>query len=363
MSGPERPAGPVDTENVPFASADQARVRDWLAVVETVDGLDAALEGLFRWSVASDYFAPGIFESNLVLKFPDTATPVVFRTQINYSRLAYAAPAGPRPGCPICFSEVGSHFKPLLRAHEFLLGKARTPFFAQLTPFPLRARHFIVIEREHNPMRVGAQGLDELLDFVERAPSFTACSNSDVTNAGVSILGHHHYQVFGGSGLPVFDALPADGCEATAGDCSLALLDFPIATLRVAGPRAAVGTVAAAVVAWWKGQAPGMNTANLTVRRVRKGQFEAYLFFRNPAHLTPPDLLRIKSEGVGVVEVSGEGIYPPPDEATLGEIRRDGLVILKRILSGLNPVERGEWPRFFAEIVAAAEVARCGNSG
>ena len=94
----------------------------------------------------------------------------------------------------------------------------------------------------------------------------------------------------------------------------------------------------------------------MTVRDASQRLTEAYArVLRNPQVLTPPDLLRIKSEGVGGVEVSGEGIYPPPDEATLAEVRRDGLTILPRILGGLNPVPRDGWPQLFAEVLGVAE--------
>ena len=77
---------------------------------------------------------------------------------------------------------------------------------------------------------------------------------------------------------------------------------------------------------------PGRNACNVTVR-YNDAAFEACLFLRNPAFLTPPDLLRIKREAVGVVEAAGEGIYPPPQDDQIDtlvrELQRDGLRIIK----------------------------------
>lgn len=336
-------------------SQTQAHVQEMLHQAQTGSGLSLPLEKLFAWSLDAGYFRDGIFDGNEVLHFPDPDSPVIYRIQINRSRSGYVAPGQARPGCPICFDQVASGSKPLLRAYELTLGEAATSYFAQLTPFPLRRRHYIVIQTAHAPMRVDRRSVDELADFVQRAPEFTACSNSDVRNAGVSILDHHHYQVFADYDLPVMQAEPLAGMEDKHGAVWLALLDYPLTTLRLRGDRSAVVETASRVIDDWKALAPGRNTCNLTARRTGEEEFEFYLFFRNPDHLTPPDLLRIKSEGVGVVEASGEAIFPSPEEPVMEEIRRDGLLIIKRILSGLNPVPLTERPALFRSIRAWLE--------
>jgi UDPglucose--hexose-1-phosphate uridylyltransferase len=343
---------------LPPRDAGQTELQAHLSGIDSLHGLPAALDGLFEWEMAAGYFAQGIFEANRMLKFPDTQSPVVFRTQINYSRLAYQLPAQAKAaGCPICFDQVASEAKPLLRVYEFKLGSQPMDFFIQLTPFPLRRGHYILIQKEHSPMRIGARAADELLDFVTRAPAFTACSNSDVRDAGVSILDHHHYQVFDDCPLPVMDAQALPGLVATCADGEMQLLDYPLTTMRVRGSRDHVLAASSALIDAWKSEAPGANTCNLTAQRVGAA-YETYLFFRNPAFLTPPDLLRIKSEGVGVVETSGEGIYPPPvDDAGVEEIQRDGLTILRRILGGLDPIAGQDRPAFFERMRKAVAQA------
>ena len=199
-------------------------------------------------------------------------------------------------------------------------------------------------------MRVNGRTLDELLDFVERAPDFTACSNSDVAGAGVSILGHHHYQMFDRFQLPVTRAGAVDNMRAETNNAVLELLNYPLTTLRLRGERSSVFGEASRVLQNWKSLNPQQNTCNVIA--CRAGQdFELYLCFRNPRCQTPEDLRRIKSEGVGVVEAGGEGIYPPPpDDDVLQEIRTDGLRIIKRILDGLNAVEHEHWPVFFEQV-------------
>lgn len=342
--------------------ASQPEVQSALNAVEAERGLPVALEELFQWALGVGYFPEGVFEKNLVLEFPDDETPIVFRTQINYSRLAYQQPGGQRaPGCPICFAEVASSHKPLLRAYEFSLGSARRPYFIQLTPFPLRRRHYILIQTEHSPMRVGRESIDELLDFVQRAPNFTACSNSDVRDAGVSILDHHHYQVFAEFDLPVMMAQPIAGLQREVGGCEAAMLEFPLSVVRVRGNREALLEVASGMVAGWKGSGPGRNTCNVMVRRYGDA-LETYLFLRNPDFLTPRDLVRIKSEAVGIVEACGEAIYPPSSDEILAEVRRDGLRIFKRILAGLSPVPRERMTEVFGQLTEWGATCRKGNT-
>ena len=354
------PANSVETS--------QEAIQSWLDGISSQAGLDAVLASLFAWELRSGYWPEGIFNANLLLTFaPEAGSPVEFRTQINYSRLNYQAPpvkpraAGHKPFCPICFEDnVGSEAKPLLRVFECVLGREiPTDYFVQATPFPLVRGHFIVIQKAHEPMRIGRRALDELLDFVAKAPTFTACSNSDVLNAGVSILGHHHYQVFARRWvLPVMQALPLDGCVAplTGGVVRGDMPDYPLTAIRLTASgndRAALLDTAAGIVERWKAADPGRNTCNLAVRMTDDQRFEVFLFLRNPDHLTPPDLLRIKSEGVGVVEAAGEGIYPPPkDDVGLEEIRRDGRTVITRILKGLNPVEPEKRIEVFRSLTA-----------
>jgi len=344
-----------------------AEVQKFLdSVAERGGALDDVLSALFAWELQASYWPEGLFDANLCLRFPPSQDfPVEFRTQINYSRRNYVAPTDKRAPktanpCPICYDgNVDSEHKPLLRAYKFMLGHERpVPYFAQATPFPLVRGHFIVIQQAHEPMHVNRSSLDELLDFVDKAPSFTACSNSDVLMAGVSILGHHHYQVFARQlMLPVMQAPPVAEASCGGGKVHAAMLRYPLATMRLfanVSDRAQLLDIAAAIVDRWKTREAGRNTCNLMTRRWGTDGYELYLFFRNPSFLTPPDLLRIKSEGVGVVEAAGEGIYPPPiSEEGLAEIRNHGREILIRILSGLNPIPSEEFAQVLNELTTA----------
>ena len=236
--------------------ATQPAVQQLLRGIHTKTGLDSALGWLFRWSLDNGYFADGAFEQNILFEFPDTETPVRFRTQVNYSRRGYTAPTQPTCTCPICFANVASSAKPLLRAYAFPLGAAETPYFIQLTPFPLRRHHYILIQTDHAPMRSGARCLDELVAFVAAAPRFTACSNSDVRDAGVSILDHHHYQVFRDFHLPVFDAIPVPGLERRHGEGEVGVLDYPLTTLRLRGTSSFVRHAAGGMCRWLEGHGP-----------------------------------------------------------------------------------------------------------
>ena len=73
---------------------------------------------------------------------------------------------------------------------------------------------------------------------------------------------------------------------------------------------------------------------------MKKNQcYQAYIVFRNPDHRTSAQWQPIKSEGVRVIEVAGEGIYPvPSDPRLLQQIEQDGQSVIKGIIMDNNPV-------------------------
>ena len=177
----------------------QQSLQKKLAEMFSTTGLSSALNYLYDWSVNSGYIDPSLLAKNAVFYYPDENYDLTFKAQVNYARDAYKASAGGSDhlvtGCPICFDNIGKAHKPLLRALEFPL--AGRDFFIQLTPFPVTPYHFVLIAKKHYPMQVDKQSVVDLIDFVDQAPEYVACSNSDIEWAGSSVREHHHYQVFG----------------------------------------------------------------------------------------------------------------------------------------------------------------------
>lgn len=334
----------------------QDKMQTYLEHVQQEQGLSEALEVLYQWSRGSGYLTDALFEDNVHYTYNDKALGVNFRTQINYARSKYsdkpsAAKANKKLHCAICFENVAAAGKELLRAFSFEISDHRR-FFAQLTPFPLYPYHFVVIDHEKRPMILSRQSLIDMTSFVEKAPDYTACSNSDVEWAGASILTHHHYQMFKDLQLPIMEAAwHGDYFERTnvhGYTMCWGFLNFPIATikLRCRDKKAFVCT-AAELIRLWKHQDPNKNTMNLVIHLDETGYWVGYLILRNPDFRTPDSLHHIKTEGIGIIEVAGEGVYPVPSgdaaDETLKEIKNDGLEVIKSIISSNNPLPEEDW--------------------
>ncbi|MBI4979385.1 MAG: hypothetical protein HZC28_18050 [Spirochaetes bacterium] len=336
---------------------DQTGMQAALADIAVQRGIAAALDALYDWSFAVGYITREKLEDNKRYRYFDESTGVTFRTQINYARSNYSPKplTGvniPKLHCPICYENVGIPGKEDLRVFRFDLAPSRT-FFAQLTPFPLFPYHYVLIDMQKRPMIMERQSVQDLVDFITMSPGYTGCSNSDVEWAGASVLVHHHYQVFKGLSLPIMEAsiIPEySGRAKKSGHAvSYGLLNYPIATCRVSSADAAAFTDACGdVIAAWKKQLPGKNTCNLTVVR-ENGMWTAHIIFRNPDHRTPGHLTKIKSEGVGIIEVAGEGIYPVPKGPEEKELWRmideEGLSVIKGVIEGNNPVARSDFKK------------------
>lgn len=315
----------------------QGDVQSMLAAsVEAGGRIDFALDELAAWSESIGYFRH-LSAANEYLQFADDRTGTPLRLQINYSRLAYKLPEGPKAvACPLCIENVGTPGKELLRVFELEL--AGTPFFAHLTPFPLHPGHFVLNGRAHEPMRIGERGLRETAEFLRRAPGWLAASNSDVAWAGASVLGHHHVQVFRRLSLPV-EIAPVVR-RGVLGGCIAAFLDWHCPVARIAGPAESVLALGSDLVSRWKSTAPGEATCNYLMREGGDGLL-LHLFFRHPDYRTPESLRGIKAEGVGIIEVAGEIIVPPlPDRdraANRAWFEANGLDVCRGIIGGNGP--------------------------
>ncbi len=324
-------------------------------------GLNNALAQLYQWSFESGYLTKNKLTDNKRYDFYDADLGITFKTQINIARSHYSPKplSGvniPKLHCPICFENIGVSGKENLCAYEFNLSENR-PFFIQLTPFPLYPKHFVLINKKPTPMIMSQQSIQDLVNFIHLAPGYVGCSNSDVEWAGASILTHHHYQVFDNLHLPIMEAklLPELTQDIAVNEHKVkyGLLNYPIATCYVECEKdEPFIQTCGNIIAKWKANSLGKNTCNLVIRKdLEKNTYQAYIIFRNPDFRTPANLTYIKSEGVGIIEVAGEGIYPIPKEDVVWDhIQYNGLEIIKSIISSNSPVKREDFQTLFQTI-------------
>jgi UDPglucose--hexose-1-phosphate uridylyltransferase len=317
----------------------QQEIQDRLARIHAAGDLSIVMDCLFRWSLAAGYITREKLEQVERLEFPDPDTGVTFRIQVNHARTKYsdaqerekkeAAPAGPR-ACLLCRDNIGRPGKEGLRVYEFLLDGRERRFFLQLTPFPLYPYHFVPVSSEHSPQFLNAQSVRDMLDFLRLAPEYTVASNSDVEWAGASILNHLHYQALRGVRLPVMDARPVPERTRRLPGLAIEFLRYPLPAFRfTAVEEEPLRAAVPALIALWKS--------------------------RDPGYRTPVGLRRFKSEGVGVIEASGEAILPVPKgpeaEELWREIRGNGLTLCKALIAGNGPPQK---PRQIEELLAGA---------
>ena len=321
--------------------------------------MSRAMEYLFRWELKSGYITRRQYAGSERHSFRDGETGITFRLQVNFARSGYTPSSpenheNPPVHCAICRENVGKPGKEKLRVFDFLLGNRA--FFLQLTPFPLFDRHFVLVLTEPEPQNVDEAALDQMFRFLELAPDYTVCSNSDVAWAGSSILEHQHFQVFRLLHLPVMNAEAAKGQSFRIDNCLLEVLNYPMAVIRITGPSdEPIQRIGWRLIRNWKSRDPGRNTVNLVLsdeRAARRGYARRgnarrgnalYIFLRNPDYRTPSDLQSLKREGVGVIEAAGEAILPVPEDQKLWKrIRKEGLSVIKGIIEGNSPVKPGE---------------------
>ncbi len=347
----------------------QPAIQESLEAIHAAGGLEAALECLHLWELGAGYITQEKLEGIERLAFPDPDSGLTFRLQVNHARTRYSdaqdreralqpearglpgssSPSAPTPGlapkpCLLCKDNIGRPGKERLRVYELDLDGRGRRFFFQLTPFPLYPFHFVPVLSEHTPQRVDARSLDDLFALLELAPSYAILSNSDVEWAGASILSHLHFQMLRGVRLPVLAAKAQAGLAHRIPAGKAEFLDYPLAAFRFSGTDArALRQAAGSLLEKWKSLDPGRNTVNLNlVRSPGPGAgFELVVLLRNPDYRTPERLRRFKSEGVGVVEASGEAILPvprgPEADEMWQEIRERGLGLIKGLIAGNSP--------------------------
>jgi len=315
--------------------------------------IETVMEALFQWELKTGYITKEKMKSNPLMKFRDKEYNIQFRLQVNVARTKYSEgkikPKNKNIHCVICPENIGEPGKEHLRLFRLEPGRMNRNFFLFAALFPYFPNHFILTLIDKKPQKINENTLQDLFEFVDMAPSYTCCSNSDLAWTGVSVPEHLHYQDFKKLHLPVMEAKEIEEFASVREDVRIAPLHYPCGVLRLRSrDRASIMNRMALIINKWKKIKPDKQSVNLIIQRIPEEVYCAVIFLRNSDFRTPEELKHIKSEGIGVIEMAGEAILPEPKEKNLGKyIKKEGLNIIKEIIKGNNPVrDRGFWKEF-----------------
>lgn len=222
-------------------------------------------------------------------------------------------------------------------------------WYLQYSPYVYYNEHCIVLSERHEPMVIGRQTFQAILDFVGQFPHYFCGSNADLPIVGGSILNHNHFQggraPFAMDKAKVRQVFRHDGFP----DVRIAHLHWPLTSLRLSSPSPdSLVDLADRLLTLWRsyddptvkvlsssvqdGQLIPHNTITPIARRNPQGDYELDLVLRNnrttaelPLGLfhPHPEIHAIKKENIGLIEVMGLAILPGrllEEMATIREI-------------------------------------------
>jgi galactose-1-phosphate uridylyltransferase len=269
-----------------------------------------------------------------------------FKVLINRVRDAYANTVVAKKDklakkyCPLCvefIDKLGQHKK-----QAVYLSLNKRDYVLSLTPFPSFEKHLVLSLKQHQPMFMNDHTIEDLLDLQNKlGAGYSIVSNSDHAKTGASILDHHHVQVLGEAHFPVADAKVShtEVIEQDGDQVLVEKLHFPATVVRLSAVSVeAVKQESKAFLQRWRAKEAG-NTCNLWVRKY-KARYEIYFILRHISYETDPSLFRYKTEGIGIIEMCGYGIFPTPKADTdliLKEIENNTAELMTRLLKSHAP--------------------------
>ncbi len=248
---------------------------------------------------------------------------------------ALKQPSSAYPKCLLCAENEGYSGRlnhPARQNHRIIpLTLKGEPWFLQYSPYVYYNEHAIILKGAHDPMKIGRDTFERLLDFVTYLPHYFVGSNADLPIVGGSILSHDHFQggryTFAMEKAPIaLDVNLAGHDQVEAG-----IVDWPMSVLRLRSKdREALVQAADTVLANWRQYSdPGLNIEAFTgdtphntitpIARMRDGVMELDLVLRNnrtsetyPAGIFHPhdEVHHIKKENIGLIEVMGLAVLP-----------------------------------------------------
>ncbi|SCJ61635.1 galactose-1-phosphate uridylyltransferase [uncultured Clostridium sp.] len=251
------------------------------------------------------------------------------------------------PKCLLCIDNVGYAGRlnhPGRQNHRVipfeLQGK---DWYMQYSPYVYYNEHCIVFKGEHDPMKLGRDALERLVEFTDKFPHYFIGSNADLPIVGGSILTHDHYQ--GGRHVfPMEKAKIEKSYESNKfKNVEIGTVKWPMTVIRLKSEdKKSLIDAAMEIFEGWKvysdeennviaftGDTPH-NTVTPIARR-NNGAFELDIVLRNnrtseehPDGIFHPhkELHHIKKENIGLIEVMGLAVLPGRLEKELEKIAR-----------------------------------------
>lgn len=198
----------------------------------------------------------------------------------------------------------------------------------QYSPYAYFNEHSIVLSDDHRPMKIVADTLYNLFDFIHLFPDYFIGSNADLPIVGGSLLGHDHYQ----AGRHVFPLEHASSFyERQFTDYTLELVDWPLSTIKITSTsQNVIHRVFGQLLQGWKDyENPGIDIiarsgpiphqAVTPILRRRSDDYVLYIILRNnrttaqyPMGLFHPheEYHHLKKENIGLIEAMGLAILP-----------------------------------------------------
>lgn len=251
------------------------------------------------------------------------------------------------PKCMICLENLGFCGTPAHPARQTLRIVPFTlngeSWHMQYSPYVYYDEHCIVFRDEHVPMKITADTMKRLTEFVGKMPHYFLGSNADLPIVGGSILAHDHYQG-GRKVLPMFFAGMRKMYEATNG-ITIGVKDWYNSVITIKGlDRIAVADRAWKITQAWENYTDeSVNIICATgeerhstvtpIAYIEGRDYVIDLILRNnradakhPYGIFHPteDMHNIKKEAIGLIEAMGLFILP-------GRLKRELYALMKEI--------------------------------
>ncbi len=326
----------------------QPQVQSILADFSQKEGLPATLELLYQYDTQQGYLSDDWPEKIEHFAWPDKNTGVTWRADLNHPRSEYSRsykkkvplPEGAR--CILCMQNAGNPDHPKhqhLRVFELSLNG--TDYFLQPPLSPYMPLHFVLIQKAHTPMSVSTAVLQKGMAFLDLLPEYTVCSNSDIENAGATVIGHHHFQVYHQFVPPVAEAQPVSELTSDVGGVRVDILNYPSIVFHLTAIESSILAVSAdSLIREWKQRSP-KNTVNYILRK-HDGKYHMWLFPRDVSLIAPIEFTEIKPELIGFIDMGGQFLLADPADSADEPLFRKRLqtpdYMVKTIHAGLQSV-------------------------
>jgi len=292
--------------------------QDAFEVIASDKGLAGAFDWFCQQQVAEGYVDPEKLKINTLFSQHSNAYDLDFKILINRVRDAYASQVvgnddkPKKKYCPLCvkyIDDLGQNKKQII-----YLDINKRGYVLSLTPFPSFKKHLVLSLKEHQPMFMNNNTIADLVNLQSRlGDGYSIVSNSDNPKTGASIVEHHHVQVLDQRHFPVADAKIIH--QKKVNNVLIEQLNFPATVIRLSSASAQdLIQEAQSFLSYWR-SIDSANTCNLWLRKTNH-TYDIYFILRNPSYETDPSLFRYKTEGVGIIEMCGFGIFPTPKADT-----------------------------------------------